>query len=204
MSLFGTPQPAQAGGGLFGGAANTAQKPAGGMFGASAGTGTQTSGGLFGATPNQQQSTPATGGGLFGSSTSNQTQQPQQSGGLFGSSTAQKPAGGGLFGGLRAIHPTATTPATTDWRTFRIEYGTEARGRRPLWSRTIDSTTAASATAADWRTFRWAGPTAPAISAGTTASAVAIRPDNYGYATKPTTTISVLEPVVSWPRYHRR
>ncbi|CAI7647933.1 unnamed protein product [Penicillium pancosmium] len=100
MSLFGTPQPAQTGGGLFGGASNTAQKPAGGLFGASAGTGTQSSGGLFGATPSQPQSTPATGGGLFGSSTANQTQQPQQSGGLFGSSTAQKPAGGGLFGGL--------------------------------------------------------------------------------------------------------
>ncbi|OQE24420.1 hypothetical protein PENSTE_c007G09926 [Penicillium steckii] len=99
MSLFGTPQPAQTGGGLFGNAANsTAQKPAGGLFGSSTGTGTQPSGGLFGGTQNQQQSTAPTGGGLFGSSTTNQTQQPQQSGGLFGSSTAQKPPGGGLFG----------------------------------------------------------------------------------------------------------
>ncbi|OJJ73689.1 hypothetical protein ASPBRDRAFT_28891 [Aspergillus brasiliensis CBS 101740] len=104
MSLFGQAAAPSTGGGLFGQASNTANKPSpfgggGGLFGNTSTTNTtqqNPSGGLFGgATQTQQPS----GGGLFGGATNTQTQQP--SGGLFGQAgTQQKPAGGGLFGGL--------------------------------------------------------------------------------------------------------
>ncbi|RAH61191.1 hypothetical protein BO85DRAFT_390917 [Aspergillus piperis CBS 112811] len=104
MSLFGQAAAPSTGGGLFGQANNTANKPSpfgggGGLFGNTSTTNTtqqNTTGGLFGgATQTQQPS----GGGLFGGATNTQTQQP--SGGLFGqTATQQKPAGGGLFGGL--------------------------------------------------------------------------------------------------------
>ncbi|KAJ5574933.1 hypothetical protein N7450_008832 [Penicillium hetheringtonii] len=204
MSLFGTPQPAQTGGGLFGSAANsTAQKPAGGLFGSSTGTGTQPTGGLFGGTQNQQQSTAPTGGGLFGSSTTNQTQQPQQSGGLFGSSTAQKPAGGGLFGMGQSTQQSQQQPQQQQTGgAIWIDYNAEARGKS-FWPRTIDSTATTSATAVR-RFVRWIGSTTTtAISAGATASAVAIRSDYHGHTSSPATAITVVQSVVSWPCYYR-
>ena len=79
--------------GVFG--STQPQQQTGSLFGNSQTTGTQTGAPLFGQPQQQQQQQqPATGGSLFGST---QTQQPQ-GGGLFGSTQQPAQSTGGLFG----------------------------------------------------------------------------------------------------------
>jgi len=126
---FGAPQPAPAGGGLFGSA--PAPTPAGGLFGAA-------------------PTTPAAGGGLFGS-----TATPAPAGGLFGS-TAPAPIGG-MFGSAPTAVPqpvaaapiVAPTPsadvllaqqlATVENQKKQLELTEAWRGNPPSGSKVIAS-----------------------------------------------------------------